>query len=285
MDSINNFIWDSFIKSFESKDSFIQDTQNFLLKDKKKIAKSYFDQFDYWERIFNNRVSYLRNNVKINWKNKFLQIDDAKFHSVYGWLISSGNIRSYLGKSSICDGVSIFIGNRTYLSGHSTIRGVGNFFLGSYCSIGFGLYVNVSDENQPIDFAASIGLHHEPRMKQKNFSLPLSYGLEDKATNLRQTTIKNDVWIGRNAGILNNIKIDNGVVIGANSLVTKDCDPYGVYVGSPAKLVRYRFSKKIINQLLQIKWWDWSDERILKNVKFFDTDLTKFDGNLNEIIL
>ena len=56
--------------------------------------------------------------------------------------------------------------------------------------------------------------------------------------------------------------IGNGVVVGANSVVTKDIPPYAIVVGSPAKVIGYRFTKEIIEKLQEIQWWDFSLEHL-----------------------
>lgn len=52
--------------------------------------------------------------------------------------------------------------------------------------------------------------------------------------------IGNDVWIGFGAQIMAGVKIADGCVIGAGAVVTKDTEPYGVYVGVPAQLKKFR---------------------------------------------
>lgn len=74
--------------------------------------------------------------------------------------------------------------------------------------------------------------------------------------------IGNDVWIGSNVTIMSGIEIGDGAVIGTNSLVTKDVKPYSIVGGNPAKLIKYRFSEEQIDSLLEIKWWDKSEEEI-----------------------
>ena len=74
--------------------------------------------------------------------------------------------------------------------------------------------------------------------------------------------IGNDVWLGTDATILSGVTIGDGAVIGAGAVVGKDVPPYAVAIGNPAVVVRNRFKDEIIEQLLEIKWWDWSDERI-----------------------
>ena len=62
------------------------------------------------------------------------------------------------------------------------------------------------------------------------------------------------------------MNIGNGVVIGAGSVVSKDIPPYAIAVGNPIKIIRYRFPKKTIELLEQIKWWDWDVETINKEL-------------------
>jgi acetyltransferase-like isoleucine patch superfamily enzyme len=74
--------------------------------------------------------------------------------------------------------------------------------------------------------------------------------------------IGNDVWIGSHVTIMSGVKIGDGAVIANNSHVVKDVEPYSLVGGNPAKLIKYRFTKEQIEKLLEIKWWDWSDEKI-----------------------
>jgi acetyltransferase-like isoleucine patch superfamily enzyme len=69
--------------------------------------------------------------------------------------------------------------------------------------------------------------------------------------------IGSDVWIGRDALILSGVTIGHGAVIGARSVVTRDVEPYAIYGGNPARLVRHRFPPETVAALLRIAWWDW----------------------------
>ena len=75
--------------------------------------------------------------------------------------------------------------------------------------------------------------------------------------------IGNDVWIGNNVTMLSGITIGDGAIIGAGSVVTKDVEPYAVYVGNPARKIKYRFGEEEIQKLLQLQWWN-RDEAWLK---------------------
>ena len=81
------------------------------------------------------------------------------------------------------------------------------------------------------------------------------------------TIIGNDVWIGYNSTIMPGVKIGDGAIIATNSIVTKDVEPYTVVGGNPAKEIKKRFTENEINKLLKIRWWNWSIEKITKNVK------------------
>lgn len=88
----------------------------------------------------------------------------------------------------------------------------------------------------------------------------------EDAQNRGDTVVGNDVWIGMNAMIMPGVKIGDGAIIGANSVVTKNIEPYTIVAGNPAKQVKKRFDEHTINTLLDIKWWDWSIEKIEKNI-------------------
>lgn len=131
--------------------------------------------------------------------------------------------------------------------------------IGKFCSIAKGVEFMMNGANHCMKgvscypFYIFKGWDHIPWPKQK---------LNIKG----DTVIGNDVWIGQNAVILPGVKIGDGAIIGAYTVVAKDIPPYSIAVGNPARVVKKRFSKKVINHLLKIKWWDWPIEKIEKNV-------------------
>lgn len=71
-----------------------------------------------------------------------------------------------------------------------------------------------------------------------------------------------DVWIGQNAVILPGVHIGDGAIIGANSVVGSDIEPYCIVAGNPANVLRKRFDNELITLLLVLKWWDKKTEEI-----------------------
>lgn len=74
--------------------------------------------------------------------------------------------------------------------------------------------------------------------------------------------VGNDVWIGAKSTIMSGVTIGDGAIIGSTSTVAKDVPPYAIVVGNPGKVVKYRFTQAQIDGLLQIKWWNWDEEKI-----------------------
>ena len=70
-------------------------------------------------------------------------------------------------------------------------------------------------------------------------------------------TIGNDVWIGENATFKPGVVVGDGAVIATGSIITKDVPSYAVVGGVPAKILYYRFRDDIIEELLELKWWDY----------------------------
>jgi virginiamycin A acetyltransferase len=81
------------------------------------------------------------------------------------------------------------------------------------------------------------------------------------------TVIGNDVWIGYEAVIMPGVKIGDGAIVAAKSVVVKDVPPYAIVGGNPASLLRQRFPDEIIDALLEIAWWNWDIEKITRNLE------------------
>ena len=93
--------------------------------------------------------------------------------------------------------------------------------------------------------------------------------------------VGDDVWIGYGATILSGVTIGQGAVIAAGSVVLKDVEPYSVVGGNPAKLLKYRYPKEIIEEMKKIDFSKIEPDD-LKDIQ--DLIYKKLDMNvLNEI--
>ena len=90
--------------------------------------------------------------------------------------------------------------------------------------------------------------------------------------------IGNDVWIGYEAVIMAGVHIGDGAIIAACAVVTKDVPPYTIVGGTPAKEIRKRFDAEVIQQLLMLKWWDWSADNIRQCLPYI------MEGKINELL-
>ena len=85
--------------------------------------------------------------------------------------------------------------------------------------------------------------------------------IDDSYASKGDTHIHDGAWLGMRSMVMPGVTIGEGAVIAANSVVTKDVEPYSVVAGSPAKHVKYRFAPEVIKELLSFKVYDWSAEK------------------------
>lgn len=124
-----------------------------------------------------------------------------------------------------------------------------NVTVGKYCSI--AKRVSVGLGFHPTNFISSSPIFYSPKNP-----LFKSIVKDKKFEDIKPSFIGNDVWIGANTVILDGVRIGHGSIIGANSVVTKDVEPYSIVGGVPAKLIRKRFLEEEIEFLLKLEWWD-----------------------------
>lgn len=129
--------------------------------------------------------------------------------------------------------------------------------IGKFCSIAASTRINPG--NHPMWRAA---LHHFTyRSKSYGFSVDDdSEFFEWRAAH--RVTLGDDVWIGHGSTILPGVKIGTGAAIGAGAVVSKDVPPFAIVGGVPAKLIRFRFEKKVQDALMALAWWDWPREKL-----------------------
>lgn len=129
--------------------------------------------------------------------------------------------------------------------------------VGKFCSIAGNVNIYLGG-NHRTDWVTTYPFGHKNTHVFNTFN---GAGLPSTKGNV---IIGNDVWIANNVTIMSGISIGDGAVIANNSHVVKNVEPYTLVGGNPAKLIKYRFKPQQIEKLLEIKWWDWEDEKINK---------------------
>lgn len=133
--------------------------------------------------------------------------------------------------------------------------------IGKFCSIACGAKFLFNSANHTL---SSLSTYPFPLFFEE-------WGLEKKDVtnawdNKGDIAIGNDVWIGYEAVVLAGVTIGDGAIIGTRAVVTKNVPPYTIVGGVPAKPIKKRFSEETISALLEIQWWNWSKERIARNI-------------------
>lgn len=151
------------------------------------------------------------------------------------------------------------VDDRTSIERYSKLRGSD---IGKYCSISWDVTIGAVS-------------HPQTTLSSHAFTYRKQFGLVDDDTFLNhpRTRIGNDVWIGCNSVIISGVSVGDGAIIGAGAVVTRDVPPYHIVAGVPARVIRPRFPDERITAISQLKWWDWPDEMIRKNISLFQKDL------------
>ncbi|MFY4818021.1 CatB-related O-acetyltransferase [Aliarcobacter butzleri] len=160
-------------------------------------------------------------------------------------------------KNNSYDNNSI-VGMNTYIGGGGMIT---KTIIGNYCTIGNNVFIG-QGEHDYTQVALSGQLY--------------DFNPYEKYTR-KECVIGNDVWIGVSAIILRGVKIGDGVVIGANSVVTKDVPDYAIVVGSPARIIKYRFGEEKIKKLKESQWWNFELKEAKKIVAKLEMELKTYD--------
>lgn len=175
-------------------------------------------------------------------------------------------LRGYFRRSKVDNRVSI--GAFTYgLTAHNFLlfKVTDRVTIGKYCSFANGVLIIASGEH---NYSAISNFPF--------YAHYLNHGSDIDTFSKGHITIGNDVWVGAKALILSGVSIGDGAVVAAGAVVTKDIPPYAIVGGVPAKIIKYRFTPKVIKDLLEIQWWNWDDNVIAKNLDNFYLDVNAF---------
>jgi len=156
----------------------------------------------------------------------------------------------------------MIIGKHTYGAGSIAIHFPdAELIIGNYCSIAEGCHAFLGG-NHRSDWISTYPFY-------ENFPGSCHQSVRSTKGNI---IIGNDVWIGHGVTLMSGITIGDGAIIGAMSVVVQDIPPYTIACGNPATEKKFRFTITEINQLLELKWWNWPDEEVRKIIPLLMSD-------------
>lgn len=177
---------------------------------------------------------------------------------VRGKCISGSRVDSTARINTGCSVCGCTIGRYSYMGYDCEVI---NTDIGSFCSLASGIHIGLAEH--PTSWISTSPVFQDV----KNSSIKKRFA-RIAIPESKRTTIDHDVWIGTNAIIKKGINVGTGAVIASGAVVTKNVEPYAIVGGCPAKLIRYRFDKDMIEKLLSSKWWE-KDDSILEQIGHF----------------
>jgi len=159
--------------------------------------------------------------------------------------------------------------------------------IGKYCSIATDVNFILDSGYHNIHSISTFPFVNELFEKEEEFVIKnktLTKRKYQEQYNGHKNSMKigNDVWIGMGVTLLPGVTIGDGAVCLGNSVVSKDVPAYAIVAGVPGKIVGYRFTKEIIESLLQIRWWEWTKEIIKERIDDFHQPIEEFSNKYGE---
>ena len=181
---------------------------------------------------------------------------------------------------------NIVVGDFTYIADSEFESHVTNFYpwsrdrliIGKFCQIAAGVEFVMNDANHQMNAVSTFPFY---TLEGWNMEPPKPEDMPFKG----DTVIGNDVWIGQNATILPGVHIGDGAIVGANSVVGSDVEPYTIVAGNPARPIRKRFDEELTTLLLKFRWWDKSIEEIDPLIPLLtSSDLDEVKTKIKELL-
>lgn len=191
----------------------------------------------------------------------------------------------YIGRSQVETG---FIGAFSVINLHAVHHETTNCSIecesiGRFCMIAHSVHVGFP--SHPVDFISSnFVFRYDDRSWFMHDHMHVGGGKDEEMMRMKYldaikkpwAVIGNDVWIGYNAIILNGVRVGNGSIIAAGSVVTKDVEPYSIVGGNPAVIIRKRFNDNTIDTLQKICWWEYGPD-IMHGIDLSDVESGVFE--------
>ncbi len=160
------------------------------------------------------------------------------------------NTHNYTWVNGVFDDKYVHVANYTYGGLNIRQSNVGpHLYIGNFCSIAGDVVFMLSSE------------HYINHISTFPFRAKLLDG-HAEAFGKGDIVVNDDVWIGERAIIMSGVSIGQGAVIAAGAIVTNDVPPYALVGGVPAKVIKYRFNKELIDELIKIDYSKLTKEMI-----------------------
>jgi len=173
--------------------------------------------------------------------------------------------------NQVIDHPNISIGDFSYYSGFEALTDYAaaiapylypgapeRLTIGKYCQIAHGARIITSSANHAMDGFSTFPF--------AVFNPDLIGSYAATIGNQRDTEIGHDVWLGFESVVMPGVRIGNGVIIAARTVVTRDVPDHAIVAGNPGRIIRMRFSPDIIQRLMAVAWWDWDVDKVGRNV-------------------
>lgn len=144
---------------------------------------------------------------------------------------------------TLFDENSVTVGNMTY--GELYVLKYGErskLYIGNFCSIA-----------PKVSFILCAD-HYTNHISTFPFKVKMLKTMGMESISKGDIVVEDDVWIGYGSTIMSGLHVGQGAIIAAGSVVTKDVPPYAIVGGVPAKVIKYRFSEELINELLKVDY-------------------------------
>lgn len=195
--------------------------------------------FRYRKLLWRNR----NKNIKVGYLSELINVKIGKYNTIYDNVFVTNSK----------------IGDFVYIASNSRIS---NTTIGNFCSIGSN--VEIVFGKHPTNLVSTFPAFYSTRKQCQ-----ITFTLNDSFDEIGYVNIGNDVWIGSNCIILDDVTIGDGAIIAAGAVVTHDVPPYTIVGGIPARSIRKRFNDNIIEKLLKFKWWDKDEKWLKENAHLF----------------